>query len=161
MTETFGLPGAHRSTVARSSARVTAVMCVTFDGHGRRGRLCIACTVLLLCGLPDQLQSRGKTVMSDHEVPEQSGITRRETLKLVAAVASLGAALGMRPTDSIAQGKEEGKAEGKADGKADGKGEGKAKKGEGKAKKGEGKAKKGESKEEGKAEEKAEGKDKK
>ena len=42
--------------------------------------------------------------------PEQS-LSRREALKLAAAVAAFGAALGVRPASSIAQGKEEGKGE--------------------------------------------------
>ena len=99
--------------------------------------------------------------MIDHEeVPEQSGVTRRDTLKLVAAVASLGVALGYRPASSIAQGKEEGKTEGKAAAKTEGKG---AAKGEGKgAAKGAGKgAAKGEGKGAAKAEGKTEGKDSK
>src|SRR5262245_31763792 len=105
--------------------------------------------------------------------PEQPGLTRRETLKLAAAVAAFGAAMGYRPADSIAQGKTEGKGDAKAEGKADAKSEGKAgakgegkagAKGEGKAgAKGEGKAgakgeAKGEAKSEGKAGGKAEGK---
>jgi hypothetical protein len=102
-------------------------------------------------------------------IPEQSGLSRRETLKLVAAVAAFGAALGVRPADSLAQakgeGKEEGKGETKAEGKGATKGEGKgAVKGEGKgAAKGEGKGAakgegKGETKGEGKGETKGEGK---
>ena len=35
--------------------------------------------------------------------PEQSGLSRRETLKLAAAIATFGAALGVRPSNSIAQ----------------------------------------------------------
>jgi hypothetical protein len=96
--------------------------------------------------------------MADHteSTPEQS-LSRREALKLAAAVATFGAALGVRPSDSIAAGKTEGKGEMKGEGKGEMKGEGKAKaKGEGKAKaKGEGK---GEMKGEGKTEGKASGK---
>ena len=101
--------------------------------------------------------------MTDHEeVPEQAGVTRRDTLKLVGAVAALGAALGIRPVGVIAQGKSEGKGEMKGEGKGAAKGEGKgAAKGEGKgAAKGEGKAAgKGAGKMEGKSEMKF-GKDK-
>ena len=85
--------------------------------------------------------------------PEQSGLSRREALKLAAAVAAFGAALGVRPANSIAQAKGEGKGETKGEGKGDGKG---AAKGEGKgAAKGEGK---GAAKGEGKGEMKGEGK---
>jgi hypothetical protein len=52
-------------------------------------------------------------------------ITRRTTLTLAAAVATFGAAMGMRAPTAWAQGKMEGKEEGKADGKMEGKGEGK------------------------------------
>jgi hypothetical protein len=84
--------------------------------------------------------------------PEQS-LSRREALKLAGAIAALGAALGVRPASSIAQGKEEGKTEGKAKAKTEGKAKAKT---EGKAKaKGEGK---GDAKAEGKAETKGEGK---
>ena len=81
-----------------------------------------------------------------------TGVSRRATLTLVAGVAALGVALGMR-SNAYAQGKGEGKMEGKGEGKVEAKGEGK---GEGKAEgKGEGKAEgKGEGKEsrrEGKA----------
>jgi hypothetical protein len=82
-------------------------------------------------------------------IPEQSGLSRREALKLAAAVAAFGSALGVRPADSIAQAKGEGKEEGKGETKAEGKG---AAKGEGKG------AAKGEGKSGGKAEGKAEGK---
>jgi hypothetical protein len=96
-------------------------------------------------------------------------MTRRTTLSLAAAVATFGAAMGMRAPAAWAQGKMEGKEEGKADGKMEGKGEGKADgkmegKGEGKREgKGEGKAEgkregKGEGKGEGKMEGKREGK---
>src|SRR5262249_8382679 len=94
-------------------------------------------------------------------IPEQSGLSRREALKLAAAVAAFGAALGVRPADSIAQAKGEGKGEAKGEGKGAAKGEGKgAAKGEGKgAAKGEGKgAAKGEGKGESKGEMKGEGK---
>jgi hypothetical protein len=65
-------------------------------------------------------------------IPEQSGLSRRETLKLVAAVAAFGAALGVRPANSLAQAKSEGKADAKGDGKGAAKSEGKgAAKGEG------------------------------
>ena len=82
--------------------------------------------------------------------PEQSGLSRRETLKLAAAVAAFGAALGVRPASSIAQGKTEGKGEMKSEGKGEGKAAAKA---EGKtAAKAEGKsAAKAEGKTEGKA----------
>ena len=88
--------------------------------------------------------------------PEES-LSRREALKLAGAIAAFGAALGVRPASSIAQGKEEGKMDGKTEGKAKAKTEGKAKaKTEGKAKaKTEGK---GETKAEGKTEGKATGK---
>jgi hypothetical protein len=98
--------------------------------------------------------------MAEHteSTPEQS-LSRREALKLAAAVAAFGAALGVRPSHSVATGKAEGKGEMKGEGKGEMKGEGKAKakgKGEGKAKaKGEGK---GEMKAEGKSEGKASGK---
>jgi len=73
-----------------------------------------------------------------------TGVSRRATLTLVAGVAALGVALGMR-SNAYAQGKGEGKMEGKGEGKGEGKAEGK---GEGKAEgKGEGK----ESRREGKA----------
>jgi hypothetical protein len=93
--------------------------------------------------------------MADHtdSTPEES-LSRREALKLAAAVAAFGAALGVRPANSLATGKEEGKGEMKGEGKAKAKGEGKAKaKGEGKTgAKGTGKAEgKGEMKGEGKA----------
>ena len=52
-------------------------------------------------------------------------MTRRTTLTLAAAVATFGAAMGMRAPAAWAQGKMEGKEEGKADGKMEGKGEGK------------------------------------
>ena len=79
-------------------------------------------------------------------IPEQSELSRRETLKLVAAVAAFGAALGVRPAGSFAQAKSEGKGESKGEMKSEGKG---AAKSEGKgAAKGEGK---GEMKGEGKA----------
>jgi hypothetical protein len=98
--------------------------------------------------------------MVEHTEPTpEPSLSRREALKLAAAVAAFGAALGVRPANSIAQGKEEGKGEMKTEGKAKAKGEGKAKtkaKTEGKAKaKGEGK---GEMKTEGKGEMKTEGK---
>ena len=73
--------------------------------------------------------------MAEHtgSIPEES-LTRRDALKLAAAVAAFGAALGVRPANSIAQAKGEGKVEGKSEmkgeGKAELKGEGKA---EGKA----------------------------
>jgi flagellar biosynthesis/type III secretory pathway protein FliH len=57
--------------------------------------------------------------------PEQS-LSRREALKLAGAIAAFGAALGVRPASSVAQGKEEGKTEGKTEGKAKAKTEGKA-----------------------------------
>ena len=76
-------------------------------------------------------------------------MTRRTTLTLAAAVATFGAAMGMRAPAAWAQGKMEGKEEGKEEGKADGKMEGK---GEGKA------GGKMEGKGEGKMEGKAEGK---
>ena len=57
----------------------------------------------------------------NEQSPEQAGLSRRDTLKLAAAIAAFGVAMGVRPADSIAQGKTEGKTEGKADGKADGK----------------------------------------
>jgi hypothetical protein len=80
-------------------------------------------------------------------------MTRRTTLTLAAAVATFGAAMGMRAPGAWAQGKTEGKEEGKAAGKMEGKGEGKA---DGKREgKGEGK---GEGKMEGKREGKADGK---
>ena len=67
-------------------------------------------------------------------IPEQSGLSRRETLKLVAAVAAFGAALGVRPANSLAQAKSEGKADAKGDGKGDAKGDGKGDaKGDGKS----------------------------
>jgi len=53
-------------------------------------------------------------------------MTRRTTLSLAAAVATFGAAMGMRAPTAWAQGKMEGKEEGKADGKMEGKREGKA-----------------------------------
>src|SRR6266540_401639 len=82
--------------------------------------------------------------------PEQSPVSRRETLKLAAAIAAFGVALGVRPASSIAPGKGEGKGETKGEGKAGAKGEGKGDaKGEGKGDaKGEGK---GDAKGEGKA----------
>jgi hypothetical protein len=88
---------------------------------------------------------------------EQSGLSRRDTLKLAAAVAAFGAALGIRPASSIAQGKGEGKSEMKGEGKTEMKSEGK---GTGKATgKGAGKATgKGEGKVEGKTEGKGTGK---
>jgi len=52
-------------------------------------------------------------------------MTRRTTLSLAAAVATFGAAMGMRTPAAWAQGKMEGKEEGKGEGKADGKIEGK------------------------------------
>jgi hypothetical protein len=55
--------------------------------------------------------------------PEQPGLSRRETLKLAAAVAAFGASLGVRPANSIAQAKTEGKGEGKGETKSEGKGE--------------------------------------
>jgi hypothetical protein len=58
-------------------------------------------------------------------IPEQSELSRRETLKLVAAVAAFGAALGVRPVGSLAQAKSEGKGESKSDGKGETKTEGK------------------------------------
>jgi hypothetical protein len=90
-------------------------------------------------------------------IPEQSELSRRETLKLVAAVAAFGAALGVRPAGSLAQAKSEGKGESKGEMKTEGKG---AAKGEGKAgAKGEGKAgAKGEGKTDMKGEGKGEGK---
>jgi hypothetical protein len=67
----------------------------------------------------------------------KSDITRRVSLTLAAAVATFGAAMGMRATNALAQGKGEGKLEGKFEGKFEGKLEGK---GEGKREgKGEGK----------------------
>ena len=63
----------------------------------------------------------------------ENNMTRRATLTLAAAVATFGAAMGMRAPTAWAQDKTEGKEEGKADGKLEGKGEGKAEgKGEGK-----------------------------
>jgi len=53
----------------------------------------------------------------NEQSPEQAGISRRDTFKLVAAIAAFGVAMGVRPADSIAQGKTEGKSEGKAEGK--------------------------------------------
>src|SRR4029450_13533869 len=102
-------------------------------------------------------------------IPVQSGLSRRETLKLVAAVAAFGAAHGVRPADSLAQAKGEGKEEGKGETKADGQGAARgggegATKAEGKgATKGEGKGAaksegKGDAKGEGKADAKGEGK---
>src|SRR5437879_1484854 len=88
----------------------------------------------------------GAMTEQNEQFPEQAGISRRDTLKLAAAVAAFGVAMGVRPADTIAQGKGEGKAEGKSDGKAEGKAGGKAEgkaggKAEGKAGgKGEGKA---------------------
>jgi hypothetical protein len=80
-------------------------------------------------------------------------MTRRTTLSLAAAVATFGAAMGIRAPSASAQGKTEGKEEGKADGKMEGKRDGK---GEGKMEgKDEGKM---EGKEEGKMEGKREGK---
>jgi len=81
--------------------------------------------------------------------PEQPGLSRRDTLKLAAAVAAFGAALGVRPASSIAQAKGEGKSDAKGEGKGDAKGDGKG------AAKGEGK---GDAKGEGKGEGKASGK---
>ena len=81
--------------------------------------------------------------------PEQSPVSRRETLKLAAAIAAFGVALGVRPASSIAQAKGEGKGETKGEGKAETKGEGKG------AVKGEGK---GDAKVEGKGDAKGEGK---
>ena len=94
--------------------------------------------------------------MAEHtESTLEQSLSRRETLKLAAAVAAFGTALGVRPSDSVATGKAEGKGEMKSEGKGEMKGEGKAKaKGKGKAK-GEGK---GEMKGEGKGEGKASGK---
>ena len=74
----------------------------------------------------------------NEQSPEQADVSRRDTLKLAAAIAAFGVAMGVRPADSIAQGKTEGKGEGKGsgkgEGKAGGKGEGKGGgKGEGKA----------------------------
>jgi hypothetical protein len=79
-------------------------------------------------------------------------VSRRATLTLVAGVAALGVALGMR-SNAYAQGKGEGKLEGKREGKGEGKAEGKGEgKGEGKAEgKGEGKGEGKESRREGKA----------
>jgi hypothetical protein len=88
--------------------------------------------------------------MADHTdpIPEES-LSRREALKLAAAVAAFGAALGVRPANSFATGKEEGKGEMKGEGKGKAKAEGKGKaKGEGK----------GDAKGMGKAEGKGEGK---
>ena len=82
-----------------------------------------------------------------------NSLTRRTTLTLAAAVATFGAAMGMRAPTAWAQGKMEGKEEGKADGKMEGKGAGKMEgKGEGKG------AGKMEGKGEGKREGKGEGK---
>ena len=53
----------------------------------------------------------------NEQSPEQAGISRRDTLKLAAAIAAFGVAMGVRPAASIAQGKTEGKTEGKTDGK--------------------------------------------
>ena len=61
-----------------------------------------------------------------------NNMTRRTTLILAAAVATFGAAMGMRAPTAWAQGKMEGKEEGKADGKMEGKGEGKEGRREGK-----------------------------
>jgi hypothetical protein len=83
----------------------------------------------------------------------QTGVSRRNTLVLAAAVAALGVALGIR-SHVFAQGKGEGKLEAKGEGKREGKGEGKREgTGEGKF---EGK---GEGKGEGKFEGKGEGKE--
>ena len=69
--------------------------------------------------------------MADHvDSTAQEPLTRREALKLAAAVAAFGAALGVRPASSIAQGKTEGKGEMKSEGKGEMKAEGKS---EGKA----------------------------
>jgi hypothetical protein len=55
-----------------------------------------------------------------------SEMTRRATLGLAAAVATFGAAMGMRSTPAAAQEPQgEGKGEGKGQGKGEGKGEGK------------------------------------
>jgi uncharacterized protein (DUF2147 family) len=72
-------------------------------------------------------------------------ITRRATLTLAAAVATFGAALGMRASPAWAQDRIEGKLEGKVKSKAEGKLEGKVKS-------------KAEAKLEGKLQSKAEGK---
>ena len=40
----------------------------------------------------------------DEQSPEQAGVSRRDTLKLAAAIAAFGVAMGVRPADSIAQG---------------------------------------------------------
>jgi hypothetical protein len=78
--------------------------------------------------------------------PNHTGMSRRTTLTLAAAVATLGVALGVR-SHVFAQGK--GKGEGKMDAKGEGKGEGK---GVGKGEvKGEGKGEGKESRREGKA----------
>ena len=77
----------------------------------------------------------------DRDNQSKRDVTRRVTLALANAVATFGAAMGMRASSVWAQGKLEGKEEGKADGKLEGKGEGKWEgKGEGKWEgKGEGK----------------------
>jgi hypothetical protein len=62
----------------------------------------------------------------NEQSPEPAGVSRRDTLKLAAAIAAFGVAMGVRPADSIAQGKTEGKTEGKTDGKTEGKAGGKA-----------------------------------
>lgn len=84
--------------------------------------------------------------------PIHTGLSRRTTLVLAAAVAALGVALGIR-SHVFAQGKGEGKIEAKAEGKREGKGEGRrGGKGEGKFEgKGEGKGGGKESRREGKA----------
>jgi hypothetical protein len=76
--------------------------------------------------------------------PIHTGVSRRTTLVLAAAVAALGVALGIR-SHVFAQGKGEGKMEAKGEGKWEGKGEGKGEgkfegKGEGKESRREGKA---------------------
>jgi len=101
----------------------------------------------------DTMSEQDKTNGND----PKNVVTRRSTLTLAAAVATFGAAMGMRAPGAWAQGKMEGKEEGKADGKMEGKADGKMEgKDEGKMEgKGEGKM---EGKREGKADGKMEGK---
>jgi flagellar biosynthesis/type III secretory pathway protein FliH len=85
--------------------------------------------------LPSKIDQKQMTQMRRETMSEQDKsngndpkreMTRRTTLTLAAAVATFGAAMGMRAPAAWAQDKMEGKEEGKADGKMEGKGEGKA-----------------------------------